>query len=198
MSEGLKEHAWKACVGVILLPWVRIPLSPPNLSPALRFVGESGLQALRRCAASGANPTLSAKSFACASIRRREWSSGATPLRGFGRESHSLRQIFRLRFDSSERVVFRRYAAARLRARIPLSPPNLSPALRFVGESGLQALRRCAASGANPTLSAKSSPALRLVGEAPLSLLSRTTVLNGTQRADPTCVEVRGKSLGTR
>ena len=29
MSEGLKEHAWKACVGVILLPWVRIPLSPP-------------------------------------------------------------------------------------------------------------------------------------------------------------------------
>ena len=29
MSEWLKEHAWKACVGVILLPWVRIPLSPP-------------------------------------------------------------------------------------------------------------------------------------------------------------------------
>ena len=32
MSEGLKEHAWKACVGVILLPWVRIPLSPPLTS----------------------------------------------------------------------------------------------------------------------------------------------------------------------
>ena len=28
MSEWLKEHAWKACVGVTL-PWVRIPLSPP-------------------------------------------------------------------------------------------------------------------------------------------------------------------------
>ena len=28
MSERLKEHAWKACVGVTL-PWVRIPLSPP-------------------------------------------------------------------------------------------------------------------------------------------------------------------------
>ena len=30
MSEWLKEHAWKACVGETL-PWVRIPLSPPNL-----------------------------------------------------------------------------------------------------------------------------------------------------------------------
>ena len=29
MSEWLMEHAWKACVGVNLLPWVRIPLSPP-------------------------------------------------------------------------------------------------------------------------------------------------------------------------
>ena len=29
MSEWLKEHAWKACVGETL-PWVRIPLSPPN------------------------------------------------------------------------------------------------------------------------------------------------------------------------
>src|SRR6476619_1304183 len=28
MSEWLKEHAWKACVGEIL-PRVRIPLSPP-------------------------------------------------------------------------------------------------------------------------------------------------------------------------
>jgi hypothetical protein len=27
MSERLKEHAWKACVGVTS-PWVRIPLSP--------------------------------------------------------------------------------------------------------------------------------------------------------------------------
>src|SRR5439155_6614924 len=30
MSEWLKEHAWKACVGETL-PWVRIPLSPPIL-----------------------------------------------------------------------------------------------------------------------------------------------------------------------
>src|SRR5207247_10656449 len=29
MSEWLKEHAWKACVGETL-PWVRIPLSPPD------------------------------------------------------------------------------------------------------------------------------------------------------------------------
>ena len=31
MSEWLKEHAWKACVGQTL-PWVRIPLSPPTPS----------------------------------------------------------------------------------------------------------------------------------------------------------------------
>src|SRR5687768_14552984 len=31
MSEWLKEHAWKACVGETL-PWVRIPLSPPSAS----------------------------------------------------------------------------------------------------------------------------------------------------------------------
>src|SRR3981189_2501529 len=51
VSERFKEHAWKACVGEIL-PWVRIPPSPPFLynqwvrsflhsnlkkSPALRF-----------------------------------------------------------------------------------------------------------------------------------------------------------------
>src|SRR5262245_5515130 len=35
MSEWLKEHAWKACVGETL-PWVRIPLSPPH--PSLRSV----------------------------------------------------------------------------------------------------------------------------------------------------------------
>ena len=29
MSEWLKEHAWKACVGETP-PWVRIPLSPPT------------------------------------------------------------------------------------------------------------------------------------------------------------------------
>ncbi len=34
MSEWLKEHAWKACVGETL-PWVRIPLSPPFNLPGL-------------------------------------------------------------------------------------------------------------------------------------------------------------------
>jgi hypothetical protein len=34
VSEWLKEHAWKACVGVTL-PRVRIPPSPPSSSPAL-------------------------------------------------------------------------------------------------------------------------------------------------------------------
>ena len=35
MSEWLKEHAWKACVGETL-PWVRIPLSPPDFARASR------------------------------------------------------------------------------------------------------------------------------------------------------------------
>src|SRR4029078_9539710 len=30
VSEWLKEHAWKACVGETL-PWVRIPPSPPRM-----------------------------------------------------------------------------------------------------------------------------------------------------------------------
>jgi hypothetical protein len=46
MSEWLKEHAWKACVGETL-PWVRIPLSPPNSSLRSAFGGASRLQARR-------------------------------------------------------------------------------------------------------------------------------------------------------
>ena len=41
MSEWLKEHAWKACVGETL-PWVRIPLSPPVIP--LVHPGEIGWQ----------------------------------------------------------------------------------------------------------------------------------------------------------
>jgi putative endonuclease len=33
VSEWLKEHAWKACVGETL-PWVRIPPSPPSYAKA--------------------------------------------------------------------------------------------------------------------------------------------------------------------
>jgi hypothetical protein len=32
MAEWLKAHAWKACVRETV-PWVRIPLSPPEYSP---------------------------------------------------------------------------------------------------------------------------------------------------------------------
>ena len=42
MSEWLKEHAWKACVGVILLPRVRIPLSPPPSPADARTPGSLG------------------------------------------------------------------------------------------------------------------------------------------------------------
>ena len=137
MSEGLKEHAWKACVGVILLPWVRIPLSPPH-SAFAPCGGGRGLQALcgsrrsghesrslrhiphslhvaagvgfRRCAAlaaPGTNPGLSA-TFRIRSMWRRAWASGAVRL-------------------------------SPLRARIPVSPPH-SAFAPCGGGRGLQAL----------------------------------------------------------
>src|SRR5437870_6141233 len=63
MSEWLKEHAWKACVGETL-PRVRIPLSPPNFA-SLRLGGSRGLighRAVRsRSPRLGSNPSLSAK-----------------------------------------------------------------------------------------------------------------------------------------
>ncbi len=62
MSEWLKEHAWKACVGETL-PWVRIPLSPPtSLADARwRFEWSPGFARLASLAALGTNPTLSAE-----------------------------------------------------------------------------------------------------------------------------------------
>src|SRR6187549_717533 len=44
MSEWLKEHAWKACVGETL-PWVRIPLSPPTFAKTLASLAGFGWQA---------------------------------------------------------------------------------------------------------------------------------------------------------
>src|ERR1700737_5261658 len=37
MAEWLKAHAWKACVRETV-PWVRIPLSPPNPLENTRFL----------------------------------------------------------------------------------------------------------------------------------------------------------------
>ena len=42
MSEWLKEHAWKACVGETL-PWVRIPLSPPFITTGTDLRGPLGV-----------------------------------------------------------------------------------------------------------------------------------------------------------
>src|SRR5688572_3981964 len=49
MSEWLKEHAWKACVGETL-PWVRIPLSPPASYRCghLRIISRSKVPAATR------------------------------------------------------------------------------------------------------------------------------------------------------
>ena len=60
MSEWLKEHAWKACVGETL-PWVRIPLSPPSLLGTCKIFG---CQRLRR-------PDLSAADRRAATRDRR-------------------------------------------------------------------------------------------------------------------------------
>jgi hypothetical protein len=54
MSEWLKEHAWKACVGETL-PWVRIPLSPPTFAHACHQRVSYGWQATRRLSAEAPN-----------------------------------------------------------------------------------------------------------------------------------------------
>ena len=50
MSEWLKEHAWKACVGETL-PWVRIPLSPPKFVPYFNNLQQTHQFPVRRSAA---------------------------------------------------------------------------------------------------------------------------------------------------
>src|SRR5215470_6459240 len=54
MSEWFKEHAWKACVGETL-PWVRIPLSPPNFA-SLRLAARVVFRLAAALAASAPNP----------------------------------------------------------------------------------------------------------------------------------------------
>ena len=36
MAEWFKAHAWKVCV-LLKVPWVRIPLSPPNFQSKNAF-----------------------------------------------------------------------------------------------------------------------------------------------------------------
>src|SRR6187401_1115984 len=72
MSEWLKEHAWKACVGETL-PRVRIPLSPPTFALA-RLSGARRLQASARLTPRlGANPSLSAN------LRSRSYPAAPAP-----------------------------------------------------------------------------------------------------------------------
>src|SRR5204863_9999780 len=56
MSEWLKEHAWKACVGETL-PRVRIPLSPPNLP--IQNANADGVDEVAR------RETFSAQQYPC-------------------------------------------------------------------------------------------------------------------------------------
>src|SRR6188508_2084176 len=69
MSEWLKEHAWKACVGETL-PWVRIPLSPPKF----------GLQNQRFAAGSGVpGATWYRVLLRADDLDRRSWSQAGLP-----------------------------------------------------------------------------------------------------------------------
>ena len=171
MSEGLKEHAWKACVGVILLPWVRIPLSPPNLRIRFDCAARVGFRHSAAVAASGSNPGNHPGHSAA--IVRRAWDSGTPPL--WRLRARIPATTLGIRCDCAARVGFRHSAAVaasgsnpgnhpghsaaivrrawdsgtpplwRLRARIPAT--TLGIRLRLCGARGIQALRRCGGFG---------------------------------------------------
>src|SRR3954471_12608060 len=109
MSEWLKEHAWKACVGETL-PWVRIPLSPPSsfarvgIQRELRRDGVADTMRSRRSAAreGGRLPLSPPSSFARVGIQRE------------------------LRRDGVADTMRSRRSAAREGGRIPLSPPTFA------------------------------------------------------------------------
>jgi hypothetical protein len=69
MSEWLKEHAWKACVGETL-PRVRIPLSPPTFA-ALKLAKREGVLGTVRLSPHSARIPLSPPTFAKRSLRSR-------------------------------------------------------------------------------------------------------------------------------
>jgi hypothetical protein len=63
MSEWLKEHAWKACVGETL-PRVRIPLSPPTFAKALAALAASVGRPRQQAFAKGAHHSAVARRWA--------------------------------------------------------------------------------------------------------------------------------------
>jgi hypothetical protein len=88
MSEWLKEHAWKACVGETL-PWVRIPLSPPkNLSPS---AVQQALPAFTSKHIASLPQFGAPRSSASAALRRRQHQSAALSATGVGLDMQLLR-----------------------------------------------------------------------------------------------------------
>src|SRR4051812_21230296 len=87
MSEWLKEHAWKACVGETL-PRVRIPLSPPTFAHACRRHRElrlaSHAKVVRRSAKRGGGPPLAPPHVRSYSLRRLLEQDLQRPLHGAG------------------------------------------------------------------------------------------------------------------
>ena len=92
MSEWLKEHAWKACVGETL-PRVRIPLSPPISLASLahwRVEGSSGWQRRAAHVASGTESSLSAAGYPAGSVATSPFRIAQPYGADVGRESTTL------------------------------------------------------------------------------------------------------------
>src|SRR5262245_18827072 len=113
MSEWLKDHAWKECVGETL-PWVRIPLSPPLHSlrsfVAVRVVFRlaRGSRARRDSARIPSSLLLhSLRSFVAVRVVFRS-----------ARGAHARRDSGRIRLSPPT------FATRSLRSRVPLASQN--------------------------------------------------------------------------
>src|SRR3989338_2538029 len=129
MSEWLKEHAWKACVGETL-PSVRIPLSPPDF----RLVFTQYLRAL--CSWGAGTPRATARRLLVERTGRPRWD--------VARASDRLglpQQIELLHVLDDERAVHRTHALqafrvvvddeqSRARRLQPVEPQVRRPAMR--------------------------------------------------------------------
>src|SRR5713226_6304673 len=80
VSERLKEHAWKACVGETQ-PWVRIPPSPPSSLPnwLLRRIERKNARILAEIRVFGTEPDCRESAFLVIRLNQAEFSPGCGP-----------------------------------------------------------------------------------------------------------------------
>jgi hypothetical protein len=84
VSEWLKEHAWKACVGETQ-PWVRIPPSPPSSLPnwLLRRIERKNARIFAEIRVFCAEPDRRESAFLVIKLNQAEFSPGCGPRSGF-------------------------------------------------------------------------------------------------------------------